>query len=321
MIFKKSIHKAFTMLELIFVIVIMGIIGKFGVEFIAQSYGSYINSQINSQLQSNSATALELIASRLQYRIKASTIARENNNSFTPLSEYFNATSNILEWVGSDVDGFRGDATPLWSGVIDLGQSTTNLLASTATTNTNNVGAFITALSGGGSNINDAAIYFVNPDALVSSAANNRWGWNMDNLVSVPNFANQSNVFIHPINQDANLSRFQPVNANGIANDFNNTDVYEFYQLAWTAYAVGINNYNPATNTGTLTLWYNYQPWRGENYLVHGTPVTIMENVSSFQFIARESLVKIQVCVKSLLLRNQNQDYSLCKEKTIFKNF
>jgi len=37
---------AFTMIELIFVIVVMGIIGKFGVEFLAQAYKSFIFSSV-----------------------------------------------------------------------------------------------------------------------------------------------------------------------------------------------------------------------------------------------------------------------------------
>ena len=51
-------RNAFTMLELIFVIVIIGILSKFGVEFIAQSYKGFIVSNINNTLQSQSATAV-----------------------------------------------------------------------------------------------------------------------------------------------------------------------------------------------------------------------------------------------------------------------
>ncbi len=80
------------MIELIFVIVIMGIIGKFGVEFLAQAYRSFISTTVNHNLQSSSASAVEFVSTRLQHRIKASTIARETNASivpqFTLLSDY-----------------------------------------------------------------------------------------------------------------------------------------------------------------------------------------------------------------------------------------
>ena len=63
-------------------------------------------------------------------------------------------------------------------------------------------------------------------------------------------------------------------------------------------------------------MWYNYRPWKGERYDLNGSTSIIMENVSSFRFIASESLVKIQVCVKSDLVANEV--YAICKEKTIF---
>jgi len=39
-----------------------------------------------------------------------------------------------------------------------------------------------------------------------------------------------------------------------------------------------------------------------------------MENVDTFRFKAIGSIVKIQVCIKTDLV----EDYSLCKEKTIY---
>ena len=310
--------KAFTMIELIFVIVIMGIIGKFGVSFLSQSYNTFINSSINSSLQANSAQAVEFIGARLQHRIKASTIAREPGlaGAFTPLRNYVAATANVLEWVGSDIDGFRGNANPMWNGIIDLASSVAALPASvliSPNTDTTQVDTLIRALSGpiNTSTINDAAIYFVDPDALLF-----QWGWD----ANATKFDAQNNVSIHPINNDGlNPTNFLPVDSVNNPNTFNGIGLFgfEFYQLSWTAYAVGITNWNAATDSGTLTLWYDYQPWRGERYTDPGTKsVTIMENVSSFRFIARESLVKIQVCVKSILF--VNEEHALCKEKTIF---
>ena len=318
---KNKFRKAFTMLELIFVIVIMGIIGKFGVEFVAQAYSGFINSKINNELQSNSATAVEFVASRLQNRIKASTIAREDNNTFTSLKNYTNTSANILEWVGSDVDGFRGDSNPYWSGIIDLNNTlTSSSNISSPETNTTAIENLIDILSYGTSGMNDAAIYFVNPDSLDVN-----WGWDansskFDTQIGID--ASNQNA-IHPI--DANgISAFKPVNASSNDNNFTQVIAYEFYQLAWSAYAVGITDWNSTTNSGTLKLWYDYQPWKGDTYLLQSDGVTatkseiIMENVSSFRFIARESLIKIQVCVKSLLLIDQGEEYSICKEKTIF---
>ncbi|WP_373003917.1 type II secretion system protein [Sulfurimonas sp.] len=308
-------RKAFTMIELVFVIVIMGILAKFGVEFVGQAYSSFINSKINNELQSNSATAVEFVATRLQHRIKASTIAREDNNSFTPLKDYTNTTANILEWVGYDVDGLRGDTNPYWSGIIDLNSTLTHSTQLTSPeTNTANIDALIKILSDDTtSGIKDTAIYFINPDSLDTN-----WGWDGDTnkfLTQEGIDTNNLNA-IHPIDSNG-TSAFKPVNSAGVNNTFTNVFAYEFYQLAWSAYAVGIDDWDAATKTGTLTLWYDYQPWKGERYTDANTKSSIiMENVSSFRFIARESLVKIQVCVKSSLIKDE--EYSICKEKTIF---
>ena len=81
-------HSAFTMIELVFVIVIMGFIGKFGVEFLVQAYNSFIFTKINNKLQSSSATAIEFIGTRLEGRIKSSVIARTGEIlSFDALSD------------------------------------------------------------------------------------------------------------------------------------------------------------------------------------------------------------------------------------------
>jgi prepilin-type N-terminal cleavage/methylation domain-containing protein len=297
---------AFTLLELIFVIVVIGILSKFGVELLAQAYKSFIFSSINNSLQANSAMAVETIASRLQYRIKDSIIARQTNGNFEALASNTDLTAPILEWVGSDIDGFRGNAgtAPLWSGIIDLDLSGSTALVSQAT-DTGALNTLIGTLSDGGSGINDAALYFVGSDSDV------RTGYGWDYTAGAITTQNEA---MHPIKSNGVANQFVPINgATGADNNFTGANVYEYYQLAWTAYAVGITDYNASTNTGTLTLWYDYQPWSGQRY-TNGKSVKLMDGVSTFQFKAVGSIVKIQVCVNSDVV----EDYSLCKEKTIF---
>ncbi len=293
---------AFTLLELIFVIVIIGILSKFGVELLAQAYKSFIFSSINNALQSNSAAAVESIAARLQYRIKDSVIAKQPGGAYQALASNTDLTAPILEWVGSDIDGFRGNTAvlPHWSGIIDIDLSSSTALTSPGT-DTVELNTLIGKLSDGGSGINNAAIYFIGSDSDIQTG----YGWG--------GAVTSQDVAMHPIRSGGG-NQFIPTNGlTGADNNFNGVDVYEYYQLAWTAYAVGITDYNAGTNTGTLTLWYDYQPWEGESY-TNGKSATIMENVSTFQFKAVGSVIKIQVCVNSDVV----EDYSLCKEKTIF---
>ena len=293
---------AFTMIELIFVIVVMGILAKFGAEFLAQAYNNFIASKINHELQSNAEMAVEQIAKRLQYRIKKSTIARKSvDETFKSVAEAVGTQYDILEWVGTDAEGFRGTTTPLWSGILDLDNSTGTKLYSPQT-NTTNVDSMIQVLShGSGTTINNAALYFID----YGNDNVHQYGWEIPSAA----FTNQSKA-MHPIKKGANTSDFLPK-----VGSFSGVEVSEYYKLAWTAYAVGINDYNLATHRGTLRLWYDYQPWEGENYLNAKSEI-IMENVSTFKFRSVGDVLKIQVCVKSNY--DTTKDYSLCKEKTIF---
>jgi len=304
-------HNAFTMLELVFVIVIIGIIGKFGVEFMTQAYQNYMSSNINNRLQADSASAVEFIAKRLQYRIKNSAIARNPNPPTTFTSIQNGAQANtVIEWIGSDIDGFRGTDRPYWSGIIDVRHNSrgTNMLISpdmNQSLETN----LILALSYGTNNIDNAALYFIG-----SGGNTNQFYWR--NAPAAP-IATQTQA-MHPINS-ANNEQF--TSGTG-AIDFIGIEIYEYYKLAWTAYAISHTDSDADGNLDLLTLHYNYQPWQGDTYLfqVDGVTATnsaiIMQNVTTFRFAAIGSMIKIQVCVGSDIL--QAGDYSICKEKAIY---
>jgi len=299
-------HAAFTMLELVFVIVIMGILGKFGVGFLAGAYSDFIFSKVNNTLQAQSEAAVESIATRLQFRIKDSIIARKNNGEFKTLSSSdYDTEATILEWIGSDIDGFRGDNSPLWSGIIDLDLSSASTLKSPET-NTTALDDLITTLSqDSGTGVEDSALYFIGSDSDI-----NAYGWDGNALTE------HNNSVMHPIKAGDNLDEF---NSSITGVDFSDTDIYEYYQLSWTAYAVVHN-----AITEELKLYYDYQPWNGDTYLTKadGTATQsslLMENVDTFRFKAVGSVVKIQVCVKSDIINGDaDGGYSLCKEKTIY---
>jgi len=314
--FKRS---AFTMLELVFVIVIMGIIGKFGVEFLAQAYKSFIFSKINHELQSTSEQTVELIAARLENRLKDSVIARVGaGGAPIALGSADGTLVNypVLEWIGVDDDGFRGSSDnntsinlPNWSGIIDLdnANATANILVSPET-NTTNTSNLISLLSNADSNITHTALYFMGSN----SDAGRDYGW--DGNIT---YMNSQQAAMHPITSNGTLDQF----TSSTASTFNGIDVFEYYKLAWTAYAIVYEA--GANNLGVLRLYWDYQPWLDRdgdgvsdqfNTGPFAKNAVIMENVSTFRFMAIGSIIKIQVCTKSNII----EEYSLCKEKTIF---
>jgi len=240
-------RRAFTMMELIFVIVIIGIIAKFGVEMLIKAYDNYVFSTVENRLEQSTAFALQEIANRLSYRIKPSVIVRKNSTdpNFISLASYQPGvypknSKAILEWIGYDDAGFRGSGNgawnkPDWSGFIDLDNpkhTSSNLISpETNTTAENDV---IKALSGGGTDINDSAIYFIGGDTNIHG-----FGWGGA-------IANQKEV-MHPIESNStNINILQSKFPS--PNDFNGTRVYEFYQLAWSAYALVYSGTNTSQN-------------------------------------------------------------------------
>jgi len=311
-------HSAFTMIELIFVIVVMGIVGKFGVEFLAQAYKSFIFSNVNNHLQEKSAFAVEFLASRLQYRIKDSVIARESigGDYYAIGNVNMNKNYYVLEWIQSDNEGFRGVSQPYWSAIADLDAGSASKVVSPAT-DTSALNTLIEDLSNSKSSVNNGALYFIGSNNDIDS-----YGWKKNTAPT-----DQTGV-MHPIKIDSTSSdTFIPRKGSGSQDtvSFPSTvNIYEYYKFSWTANAVVLENFDADTKMGDLYFYYNYQPW--DNINIEDYPsnniqkVLLVKNVSTFIFRAIDSILKIQICTKSTLIKEINNDkgYSLCKEKTIF---
>ncbi len=322
-------RSAFSMIELIFVIAIMGIIGKFGVEFLANAYRNFIFSKVNHELQATSSAAVELIAAKLQHRIKASVIARKGVPPATPVAIGSASGDDfiVIEWIGIDYEGFKGNSDdnsssyylPNWSGIIDLdnANASSSILVSPET-NTSAISKMVETLSYSTADINDTALFFIG----ANSDAETDYGWD-GNLSKI----DAQTGAMHPINSTSQIDQYTNAASENATNDFTGVDVYEYYYLAWTAYAIVYEAGD--NNMGTLRMYWNYQPWKdlngdGDADQFNDAPnvqsAVIMENVSTFRFSSIGSILKIQVCTKSEIIdgTNDGDGYSICKEKTVF---
>ncbi len=282
-------RKGFTLLELVFVIVIFGIMSKFGADILYKIYENYVYSNTFNRLQNQSEAAVKQIANRLQYRIKDSTVARVGTaGTVITIGDISNTAGDlmedatVLEWIGTDIDGWRGtqgNTNPDWSGFLDLQASSVGSL--------NTPGTQLPAGSSG-------ALFFIGSD--VDLGSNFGWGGSIIDQTAA----------MHPVN----IGGTSIVSSNG--DDFNGTDVYEFYQFATTAYAVHLDGTD-------LKFYYEYQPWDGHNIdtTANRDESLIMENVSSFKFTSIGDILVIQVCVTDNNVTGVG-DYSVCKEKVVF---
>ena len=278
-------RKAFTLIELIFVIIIFGILSSFGAEILYKVYENYVYSNTFNKLQNQSEAAVKQIANRLQYRIKDSTIARNtlNNTNIEPIGSN-TGDELVLEWISTDIDGWRGTAStsPNWNGFIDLEASTNTTLNTPGSLATHNQTGW--------------GLFFIGSNVDLNSSA---FGWDGTNLTNIaPSSSSMKVVDI----AGTSITRTNSGN-------FDGSDVYEYYQLAETAYAVSLEGRD-------LYLYDSYAPWLGQQANVNNRSL-IMENVSSFKFTSMGDILVIQVCISDNNVTGVGE-YAVCKEKVVF---
>jgi len=315
-------RSAFTMIELVMVIVVFGIIASIGAEIIASLYTNYLRTRAINHLQSQTEITLEQIAKRLQYRIKDS--VRASNDA----GATWNALSSgaavrgfrTIEWIGYSNESFLGDwdgiaVVPGWSGLIDMDNPKTAFAAQTLETPgsrldfaSDTIKALTygqIAMDGTGTTIKRPAIIFkgTKPGTFANYYP--------------PNLTYENNVTCVFNNCAANPTTFSVPNGLANLNGNANGDVYEQYYLAHTAYTLDLTA-NANGDGFDLTLYYNYQPWANETYAANGTPELLAENVSTFRI--RQELsgaIRIKLCIHD---NNQSGsfDFSACKEEVIY---
>lgn len=300
-------RSAFTMLELVMVIVILGIVASIGAEIITHLYTNYLRTRAINRLEGQTEIVLEQIAKRLQYRIKDSVRASsDNGTTWLPLPSA-GATHNVIEWIGISNESFLGEwdgvstVVPGWSGLIDMEHAGTALGARTLETSGSRLDfaqASILALTNNDVDMSNPAgdlpaLIFKSPKPL----------YNVNNY-----YSQGTNNYTLRVSLSTNTRFSIPADDN-----VTNGELFEQYYLSHTAYALTtVGN----ANDFNLSLVYNYQPWEGETF-ANGTPSVLAEHVSTFRIRQDGDVVRIKLCIHD---NNQsgNFDFSACKEKVIF---
>lgn len=300
---------AFSMLELIFVIIILGIVASIGSEIIVQVYDSYITQRAIHRSSIKTELAATQLANRLAYSIPGTVIGRKDDNITFKAVEDIPITETdyrTLEWISYDADSFGAvTATtvpdgrrPVWSGYCDTNASSINSL-STPGSRLSKLTDIINAISPTNKSIADTAILF--PSTYTSTTVGfwNGAPGNTDGIHPV-----SSNTGDTTLDLDAKATR----------------TIKEHYKLAWTAYAIKpINPHVMPGTTGTvydLQLWYDYQPWDGDSYS-DGSSVMLIRNVSVFKFTGSGTTVRIKICQRENI--GEGVTINTCKEKAVIR--
>lgn len=303
-------RSAFTLLEIIFVIVILGIVASIGTQIIVQVYERYITQKAIHNSSLKTELAATQLANRLAYSIPSAVIAREDDNRFYGTAAIpDNSDANILEWIGYDADSFgsifNANRRPIWSGYCDTAASTKNAI-STPGSRLRKLNTVVRHLSGSNTRMFDGAILF--PDITPHSVGFSE--------------TDRNDTRIHSI---AGRTGNTILNLDLVPNA---RTIHEHYKLAWTAYAVVPTQLDEATLKARgfkttdeifdLTLYYDYQPWDGEKYSDAGVKSQLLiTNVSVFRFTGSADSIRIKICQRETT--GGTHTINSCKEKAVIR--
>lgn len=267
----KTNRSAFSMLELVFVIVVLGIVASLGAEMIAKVYENYVVQRAQHRASIKTQLALNQITNRLRYAIPGTIVRRVGK---TGTAETFDQalgsgqdTYTVLQWVAYDGDSFEAISTdtnrqPGWSGFCDLDASSdTNIV--TRGSNFTLTNAIQGNLGGTGA----FSVYFPN-NLLDYNATGTSETITLDTAVST---------------------------------------ISERYKLAWTSYALVLEN-------NGLRLYYNFSPSFAS--AIGGTSSLLLENVTNFKFKGGGGTTRIKLCVEENI--GDTASIPSCKEKAVF---
>lgn len=307
-----KMKKAFSMVELVFVIVVLGIVASIGASIIAKAYETYIIQKATYNASMKTELAALQIAQRLSYSIPWSIIVKQDDNvTYKRLSKLKAGDAGedyiTLEWIGIDNDSFSATTPPSWSGYCDIDTSSTTQCEtqgselSTADTVIQNLSKNEVNFGGG----NSPAVFF----------KINRYDSNTSYAPECVGLVNNNISCTIPAGKTGDTTL-----TFGAGNKYR----AEHYALSWSAYAIvpgaekDINDDGNLDDVRDLTLYYNYQPWHREKYTDNGTPSSLLiNNVSVFKMNAFANTVRFKLCIKQFV--GEDLPITICKEKAVVR--
>ena len=307
--------RAFTLLELVVVIVVLGIIAMMSFNAIMNIYSNYFQTKTVNELETQTEIALEQISKRLEHRIKPSVIARKTDGAFLALNDSgvnLNAEYEILEFIPYAYEIFNdvpsGNKAGRYSGYADLAKSSPATgLISPGSNFTTGVVETIKDLTCKDDTRNSRCVDFENKDGGVAAIFSDVY-YDVQNSFGYKGVSNLdiAKVGVKSIDGDT-------LEISGFANK----QISEQYHLAYTANAIvpEQNQSQADKNNGVfdLNLYYDYRPWMGEKYKQNGEKATLAKNVTRFVFTEKNGVIVLKLC-----MRAKNSEITICKSKAVY---
>ena len=311
--------RAFTLLELIIVIVILGIIAMMSFNAMMNIYSNYFQTRTVNELETQTEIALEQISKRLEHRIKPSVIARKPSGGFLPLNDSrvnLNSGYEILEFIPYAYEIFNdvpsGNKAGRYSGYADLTKSSpaTGLISPGSNFSTEVVET-IKDLTCKDDTRNATCVDFTNKDGGVVAIFSDVY-YDVQNSFG---YKGISNLDIAKVGVKGGQSG---LNGNTLEiSGFGGKQISEQYHLAYTANAIvpeqSADPKDTANGVFDLNLYYDYRPWMGEKYKPNGEKATLAKNVTRFVFTEKNGVIVLKLC-----MRAKNSEITICKSKAVY---
>ena len=321
--------KAFTLLELVVVIVVLGIIAIMSFNAIINIYSNYFQTRTVNELETQTEITLEQISKRLEHRIKPSVIARKTDGEFLALNDNrvnLDANYEILEFIPyayeifNDVisldandnvieqDGKEGR----YSGYADLAKSSPATgLISPGSNFTTGVVETIKDLTCKDDTRNSKCVDFENKDGGVVAIFSDVY-YDVQNSFGYKGISNLDIAKVGVKGGQSGLNG-DTLEISGFANK----QISEQYHLAYTANAIvpeqSADPKDAANGVFDLNLYYDYRPWMGEKYKPNGEKATLAKNVTRFVFTEKNGVIVLKLC-----MRAKNSEITICKSKAVY---
>ena len=313
--------RAFTLLELVVVIVVLGIIAMMSFNAIMNIYSNYFQTRTVNELETQTEIALEQISKRLEHRIKPSVIARKTNGAFLALNDSgvnLNAEYEILEFIPYAYEIFNdvpsGNKAGRYSGYVDLAKSSpaTGLISPGSNFSTEVVETIkdLTCRE----DANATCVDFTKKDGGVVAIFSDVY-YNVQSSFGYSNGTVPVSLDIAKVGVKGGQSG---LNGNTLEiSGFDGKQISEQYHLAYTANAIvpeqSADPKDTANGVFDLNLYYDYRPWMGEKYKQNGEKATLAKNVTRFVFTEKNGVIVLKLC-----MRAKNSEITICKSKAVY---
>ena len=322
--------RAFTLLELVVVIVVLGIIAMMSFNAIMNIYSNYFQTRTVNELETQTEIALEQISKRLEHRIKPSVIARKTDGAFLALNDSGVTLAQdyeILEFIPYAYEIFN-DVISLdandhvieqdgkagrYSGYADLAKSSpaTGLISpgSNFTTGVVETIKDLTCRE----DTNATCVDFTKKNGGVVAIFSDVY-YNVQSSFGYSNGTVPVDLDIAKVGVKGGQSG---LNGNTLEiSGFGGKQISEQYHLAYTANAIvpeqSADPKDAANGVFDLNLYYDYRPWMGQGYK-NGEKATLAKNVTRFVFTEKNGVIVLKLC-----MRAKNSEITICKSKAVY---